>query len=149
MSKESPGEMDESERDSFLGRGGTGMLSLSTAGDEPPRAVPVSYGYDAAETTFYFRLAHGDEESQGNLDGRAVAFVTYGDDDGWRSVVARGRLEDIHREDIATETLDGLSRVDIPLVDIFHAPLREVAFEFYRLVPGELTSRAETEPADE
>lgn len=149
MSTDSPVDMDASERDSFLGNGGTGMLSLSASEDEPPYAVPVSYGYDAAETTFYFRLAHGDEQSQGNLDGRLVAFVTYGNDDEWRSVVARGRLEDIHREDIATETLDGLSRVDIPLVDIFHTPLREVAFEFYRLVPDELTGRAESEPSDE
>jgi hypothetical protein len=47
-------------------------------------------------------------------------------DQGWHSVVARGRLDDIHREDIATGTLDGLSRVDIPLIDIFHSPLREV-----------------------
>lgn len=141
--------MDQSERDAFLGNGGTGMLSLSADADEPPHAVPVSYGYDAAEATFYFRLAHGDEQSQENLDGRPVAFVTYGDDDGWRSVVARGRLEDIHREDIATETLDGLSRVDIPLVDIFHSPLREVAFEFYRLVPDELSGRVESEAADE
>ncbi|QLG61853.1 pyridoxamine 5'-phosphate oxidase family protein [Halorarum salinum] len=145
MSEDSPVEMDEEERDAFLGDGGTGVISLSTAADEPPHAVPVSYGYDATEATFYFRLADGDEGAKGDLEGRPVTFVTYGEEEGWRSVVARGRLEGVRSEGIATETLEGLDRVDIPLVDIFHAPLREVAFEFYRLVPDELTGRVESE----
>jgi|AntDeeMetagen681_2_1112603.scaffolds.fasta_scaffold20407_2 hypothetical protein len=148
MSSDSPVEMDDDERDEFLGNGGTGMLSLSTPGDEPPHAIPVSYGYDAAEATFYFRLAAGDERARGNLKERPVAFVTYGEEGGWRSAVARGHLEDIHEDDIATQTLEGLGRVDIPLVDIFHVPLREVGFEFYRLVPDELTARKEVSTAE-
>ncbi|WP_226013444.1 pyridoxamine 5'-phosphate oxidase family protein [Halomicrobium salinisoli] len=144
MPEDTPIEMDEEERDEFLGNGGTGVLSLSTPDDDPPHAVPVSYGYDQTESTFYFRLAAG--ESKGDLDGRPVVFVVHGDgDDRWRSVVARGHLEDVDNEDIATETLDGLDHVDIPLVDIFHAPTREVDFEFHRLVPDELTARIESE----
>ncbi|WP_225336320.1 pyridoxamine 5'-phosphate oxidase family protein [Halomicrobium urmianum] len=144
MPEDSPIEMDEKERDEFLGNGGTGVLSLSTSGDDSPHSVPVSYGYDRSESTFYFRLSNG--ESKGDLDGRPVAFVTYGDDDErWRSVVARGHLEDVDNEDIATESLDGLDHVDIPLIDIFHAPTREVDFEFHRLVPDELTARIESE----
>ncbi|WP_232701262.1 pyridoxamine 5'-phosphate oxidase family protein [Halobacterium wangiae] len=148
MSTDSPVEMDGAERDAFLGNGGTGMISLSTSGDEPPHAIPVSYGYDATERTFYFRLAAGDERARGNLKERPVAFVTYGENDGWQSVVARGYLEDIHEDAIATQTLEGLGRVDIPLVDIFHVPLREVGFEFYRLVPEELTARREVSTAE-
>lgn len=56
--------MGAKRRDEFLGRGGTGVLSLST--DEgPPHAVPVSYGYESAETIFYFRLAAGKSRSSG------------------------------------------------------------------------------------
>lgn len=75
---------------------------------------------------------------------RAATFVTYGREDGWRSVVASGRLEETTEETIATETLDGLDRVDIPLVDVFDRPTRTVSFEFFRLVPGEITGRKES-----
>ena len=144
MSADSPVEMDDPERDEFLGNGGTGVISLSSSADDPPHSVPVSYGYDATETTFYFRLATGADGSKGEIDDRPVSFVTTGETVGWRSVVARGRLEDVESEGIATETLAGLDRVDIPLVDVFHRPLREVEFAFYRLVPDELTSRVES-----
>ena len=52
--------MDEDERDEFLGRAGTGVLSLSTADGDPPHSVPVSYGYDPVEAVFYFRVAVGE-----------------------------------------------------------------------------------------
>ena len=143
MSQESPIEMTADERDEFLRNGGTGVLSLA-AGDEPPHSVPVSYGYDATTETFYFRLAVGAESSRTDLDTGHVSFVTYDEtDEGWRSVVARGQLEHVESEGIEIETLEGLERVDIPLVDIFEAPLREVTFRFYRLVPDELTTRVE------
>lgn len=89
------------------------------------------------------------DESKGELQERPVSFVTYREtDEGWQSVVARGRLEDVESEGIATETLEGLSHVDIPLVDMFERPLREVSFEFYRLAPEELTGRVEADGSD-
>jgi len=133
--------MTDERRDDFLGRGGTGVLSLSTA-DGPPHAVPVSYGYDHTAATFYFRLAVGGGRSKGELPDRPVSFVTYDVADGdWHSVVAEGRLEDVDQPDIETETLAGLDHVDIPLFDSFDEPTRAVSFEFYRLVPERLTAR--------
>ncbi|ELZ30239.1 hypothetical protein C475_00852 [Halosimplex carlsbadense 2-9-1] len=142
-------EMDAAECDRFLGSGGTGVLSLSTTGDEPPDAVPVSYGYDEEERVFYFRISVGHEDDRGDLAGRAVTFVAYGDEDGddderWRSVIARGRLRDTEEEGIATETLAEMERVDIPLVDVFEEPLRMVSFDFFRLDPDEFTGRRES-----
>jgi nitroimidazol reductase NimA-like FMN-containing flavoprotein (pyridoxamine 5'-phosphate oxidase superfamily) len=137
--------MDAAERDSFLGSGGTGVLSFSSAADEPPHAVPVSYGYDAAETTFYFRLAAGSETEKGHLADRPVTFVVHGKRDAtWRSVVANGRLEGTTDQGVATDALEGLEQVHIPLVDIFGKPVKDVSFEFYRLVPDEMSSRTET-----
>ena len=145
MSQDNPVEMEPSDRDEFLGTGGTGVIALSSTGDEAPHSVPVSYGYDAAETTFYFRLSTNADGSKGTLTDRPVSFVTSGEGDGrWRSVVARGRLEDVDDVEIATQTLEGLERVDIPLVDVFHRPPREIDFAFYRLVPDELTTRIES-----
>lgn len=148
MNRSNTTEMDEDERDEFLGTGGTGVLSFSTADDDPPRSVPVSYGYDATESTFYFRLAVGSEGTDRGVTDRAVTFVTYGrGDEEWRSVVATGRLEDTTEETIATQTLEGLERVHIPLVDIFGRPPRDVSFAFVRLVPDELTGRKESKTA--
>lgn len=137
--------MDDTERDEFLGNGGTGVISFSTTTDDPPHSIPVSYGYDASAETFYFRLAVGQDSEKGEVDGRATSFVTHRSDESqWRSVVARGHLESTTDEDIATETLQGLDRVRIPLVDIFGRPPSQVTFEFFRLVPDELTGRKES-----
>lgn len=143
MSANSPTEMAVDERDRFLGAGGTGVLSLAS-GNDPPYAVPVSYGYDTETETFYFRLSVRADGPKEELEERAVSFVTYRQtDEGWRSIVARGRLEDVEKEGIETASLAGLEHVDIPLVDVFERPIREVTFEFYRLVPDELIGRTE------
>lgn len=137
-------EMSGDERDDFLGTGGTGVISLSRERDSAPHSVPVSYGFDPVDTTFFFRLATGRESEKGELANRAVSFVAYGEtDDGWRSVVAEGRLERTSDESISTQSLDGLQRVTIPYVDVFERPLRQVTFEFFRLDPDELTGRKE------
>ena len=138
-------QMDADERDEFLGRAGTGVLSLSTANDDPPHSVPVSYGYDPVEAVFYFRLAVGTEGGKENPTDRGTTFVTYGERDGrWKSVVASGRLVPTADGALSTESLAGLERTEqIPIVDVFGAPTSRVAFEFYRLDPDRLTGRAE------
>lgn len=62
-------EMDADERDAFLGTGGTGVISFAGSSDEPPHSLPVSYGYDDSEATFYFRLAVGSESDKGDVAG--------------------------------------------------------------------------------
>jgi len=140
--------MDAEQRDAFLGTGGTGVISFPSSADEPPHAVPVSYGYDQSERTFYFRLAVGPGSDKGEATDAPVSFVVYGrQDDSWRSVVATGKLEETTESSVATESLEGLQQVHIPLVDIFGRPVKDVPFEFYRLVPDEMTSRAESSTA--
>ena len=144
-------QLSDSEIDAFLDRVDTGVLSLSTPADEPPHSVPVSFGYNAAQTVFYFRIADLPPKEKGELDDRTVSFVTYARDpdaDGYVSVVAEGALESTTRGDIATEALAGFEGVTIPFVDIFGEPPAEVDFSFYRLIPERLTGRKEvaTEP---
>jgi nitroimidazol reductase NimA-like FMN-containing flavoprotein (pyridoxamine 5'-phosphate oxidase superfamily) len=138
-------QMTTDERDEFLGRSGTGVLSLSTDGNDPPHSVPVSYGYDPVEGAFYFRLAVGKDGGKANAADRGVTFVTYGEADGrWKSVVASGRLVSTTDGADATESLAGLERTaEIPIVDVFGEPTSEVTFEYYRLDPEQLTGRAE------
>jgi len=138
-------QMEDDEHDEFLGRSGTGVLSLSTAGDDPPHSVPVSYGYDPVDEVFYFRLAVGGESGKANPTDRGVTFVTYGERDGrWKSVAASGRLVSTTDESLSTESLAGLERTkQIPIVDIFGEPTSQVEFQFYRLDPDRLTGRVE------
>jgi nitroimidazol reductase NimA-like FMN-containing flavoprotein (pyridoxamine 5'-phosphate oxidase superfamily) len=136
--------MDADERDAFLGIGGTGVISFSGSEDEPPHSVPVSYGYDRSETNFYFRLAVGSDSDKGEIAGDPVTFVIYGQQDGgWRSVIIKGHLAETTEASVATESLEGLQQVHIPLVDIFGRPIKDVPFEFYRLSPYEITCRKE------
>ncbi|WP_280587366.1 pyridoxamine 5'-phosphate oxidase family protein [Halorubrum sp. Boch-26] len=145
MSDTHPIAMDDDERDAFLGTGGTGVVSFESSGDEPPHSVPISYGYDGSETTVYFRLAVGPDSDKGDVAGRQVTFVAYGQrDDEWRGVIAKGRLEETTEASVATESLEGLQQVHIPLVDIFGDPVKDVSFEFHRLVSYQMTSRAES-----
>ncbi|GAB3420112.1 pyridoxamine 5'-phosphate oxidase family protein [Haloparvum alkalitolerans] len=140
--------MDERERDAFLGVGGTGVISFAGDPDEPPHTVPVSYGYDADTTAFFFRLAVGGGSEKADAVDRPVSFVTYErGEEGARSVVATGTLEHTSESDIATETLAALERVHIPIVDIFERPPSQVDFEFYRLVPDTLEGRTESSTA--
>lgn len=145
MSDIEPIELDEDERDARLGNGGTGVISFSESGDDPPHSIPVSYGYDVTETAFYFRLAVDPDSAKGSISDRAITFVVYGqENDEWWSVVGKGQLQETTEESIATETLQGFQNVHIPFVDIFGRPPKDVPFEFYRLVPDELTSRKES-----
>ncbi len=142
--------MTDEERDELLGRAGTGVLSLSTPGDDPPHSIPVSYGYDPVDEAFYFRLAAAGDREKTDLLDRGVTFVVHDERDGrWRSVVAAGRLVSTMDDAVADETIAGLERVGrIPIVDVFGEPTGQVGFGFYRLDADRLTTRIErpTEP---
>jgi nitroimidazol reductase NimA-like FMN-containing flavoprotein (pyridoxamine 5'-phosphate oxidase superfamily) len=138
-------ELDREERADLLGTGGTGVLSFSRGADEPPHSIPVSYGYDAATETFYFRLAVGPDSEKADLLDHGVSLVVHDhDDERWRSVVASGRLEATDDDAVGTEALAGLDRSHIPLFDVFDEPDSKVPFAFYRLVPDSLTGRRES-----
>jgi nitroimidazol reductase NimA-like FMN-containing flavoprotein (pyridoxamine 5'-phosphate oxidase superfamily) len=138
-------EMDAEERTEFLARGGTGVLSFAR-GDESPLSLPVSYGYDETEGQFYFRLAFDpDAEKRAAVEeGASMSFVTYDDaDEGWRSVVAEGELEEISEESLDSSVGEAMRQVEIPLVDVFERNPREVNFRFFRLDPDEIAGRKE------
>ncbi|WP_132061186.1 pyridoxamine 5'-phosphate oxidase family protein [Halorussus amylolyticus] len=139
-------QMSDEERGEFLGRGGTGVISFDTSGDEPPYSLPISYGYDAETATFYFRLAFGPETGKGDIvdENRPVSFVTYDDtESGWRSVVATGHLEEITKSTLDTDVAEAMQRVEIPLVDVYDRHPIELNFRFFRLTSTEVTGKKE------
>ncbi|WP_248515759.1 pyridoxamine 5'-phosphate oxidase family protein [Salinarchaeum laminariae] len=140
MVPDAPAEMTAEDRSAVLGTGGVGVLSLSTDGSDAPHAVPVSYGFDPVEEVFYFRLSTRPGSTKGEVDGRSASVVVHGDDgDGHWSVVARGTLVSTDEASVSNESLAGLDRVNIPLVDAFDAPIEEITFAFVRLDPDSLT----------
>lgn len=139
--------MEDEELIDFLGRGGTGVLSFATDAGEPPYALPVSYGYDEGHGGFYFRLAvSGDSEKAPVID-RPVTFVTYEEtDDGWRSAIATGDLQEVTDAEYDSSALQSMWAVEIPLFEMFERPTREIGFRYFRLVPDQLTGRKEAKP---
>ncbi|WP_435333551.1 pyridoxamine 5'-phosphate oxidase family protein [Haloarchaeobius sp. TZWWS8] len=143
--------MDADERDEFLGPGGTGVISFSAGAESAPESLPVSYGYDAEEAMFYFRLSAGDDDAKTPLVNRdrPVSFVTHRKtDDGWKSVVVKGNLYEVTEGSMGTEILERMRHVQIPLVDVFDRDPREVAFRFFRLEPFQFGARKEARSED-
>jgi nitroimidazol reductase NimA-like FMN-containing flavoprotein (pyridoxamine 5'-phosphate oxidase superfamily) len=132
--------MDDREVNAFLGNEGTGVLAL--ARDDESYAIPVSYGYDREEGTFYLRLAfHTDSRKREYIGpSRPVTFVVNREtEEGWRSVVARGRLRETGEAAIDSSVVEAIRRVNIPFFTVFDRPARELDFELFRLAPDELT----------
>lgn len=128
--------MSEEEIDEFLGRGGTGVVAFATEADEPPVAIPVSYGYNADIEAFYFQLSVPRDNRKDELVPRQVSFVVHDEtDDGWRSVVATGRLEEISDSPYESTAIQGMWAIEIPIVEIFDRPRTEVTFRYFLLEP--------------
>jgi hypothetical protein len=143
-------EMSGTERDEFLGIGGTGVLSLARGADDPPYSLPVSYGYDAADEQFYLRLAFGPDSEKTGIVGEQtpVSFVVHRQQDaGWASVVATGTVSEVTETVLDSSVAAGLRRVEIPLVDVFDRHPREYEFRIFRLLTDEVTGKKQV-PTD-
>ena len=139
-------QMSDEELGAFLGRGGTGVISFATEGDDPPVSIPLSYGYNGDEGAFYYRLSVPEGSTKADLVDADVSFVTHREtDDGWRSVVATGRLEAVSSDGAETDALQGMWPIEIPIVDIFERSHRETAFRYVRLVPETMSGRKEVQ----
>lgn len=159
--------LPEDERNAFLGDGGTGVLSFGTSDDEPPRSLPVSYGYAAETEQFYFKLSFPPGSSKDEVIDNPVSFVVFGaaesedeheDRDGKtdesdqteggaqrprKSVVATGRLEKLADLPSESAAVQGLWAVDIPEFEMFEQPREDVEFHDFCLDPASITGRKE------
>lgn len=143
-------QMTDPEIDEFLGRGGTGVLSFGAGRDASPATIPVSYGYDAAERAFFFRLSVAPDRRKATLVERPVTVVVYDEtESGWRSVVAVGELADLSALPYESSAIQGMWSIRIPEVDIFDRPRDEIEFRDFRLAPERLQGRKEVESTDD
>jgi hypothetical protein len=136
--------MDDAAIAEFLEDGGTGVISFAAGADEPPYAIPLSYGYDRLEGELFLRLAVGSGGAKESHLDSPFSFVVHDSEDGlWASVVVTGRLESVGDEEVDAEVLDSLRRTEIPLVDVFDREARKVEFRFFRAVVDKMSGRRE------
>lgn len=136
--------MTGAEVDEFLGRYETGVLSLAR-GDEP-YSIPISFGYDAGEGTFYLRLVSTPEsEKRGFLASAPRArLVVYDEVEprrSYRSVVAVGSLEEIEQEALTVEHIEQYGSTKRPLFEIWSESKRDLDVELYRFEPTSVSGR--------
>ncbi|MCU4751187.1 pyridoxamine 5'-phosphate oxidase family protein [Halobacteria archaeon AArc-curdl1] len=143
-------QLPRDEIDSVLGTGGVGVLSFATDAGKPPFSIPVSYGFYPEDDSFYFHLAFPrDDSTKAELLTNPVTFVVHTHpEEGWRSVVASGTLEEIDESPYESMAVQGMWGVEIPEVEVFERPRDEITFRDFRLVPDTLTGRKEIESED-
>lgn len=139
-------EMTDSEMGDFLGRHETGVLSL--ARDDEPYSIPISYGYNADEETFFIRLVSTPESEKRQFLASSphARLVVYEEDaDGpettYRSVVADGSLEEISPEELTVEHIEQYGSAKRPLFEIWGESKRDLNIKLYELRPDELSGR--------
>jgi hypothetical protein len=142
--------LDKAGIDAFLAKQTTGVLSLAKGDDS--YAIPVAYTYDPDEQDVYFRLGYapGSRKREYIEATDDATFVVAADtDSGWKSVLARGRLEhrntveELSRHRLPDESVSGADReLEIPFYHVFEAP-SEMTFALVRLDVTELTGVGE------
>lgn len=140
LAKES--EMGGPEIAEFVGERETGVLAL--ASDDEPYSIPVSYGYDAADGTFYVRLVSTAESEKRQFLGAspAVRLVIYDEEDSvYRSVVARGTLEELDPGELSVEQIEQYGEARRPLFEIWGKGREELDIRLYELRPDEIAGR--------
>jgi hypothetical protein len=126
MSRLTADALDRAGIDEFLASQSIGTLSLAKENDS--YAVPVGYTYAPEEGDLYFRLGYAPESRKWEYiesTDNATFVVAADTAAGWKSVVARGRLEQLN-------TVDDLSRTPRPGNDVSPAD-REIDIPFYNV----------------
>jgi nitroimidazol reductase NimA-like FMN-containing flavoprotein (pyridoxamine 5'-phosphate oxidase superfamily) len=142
MALEKQTEMSQSETDALLGRHETGVLSL--ARDDDPYAIPISYGYDVDERTFYLRLVSTpDSEKRKFLSSNPdVRLVVYEEaEPTYRSVVVTGELVEVPRDAMTVEHIEQYGDAKRPLFEIWGESKPELDIKLYELRTDSISGR--------
>lgn len=137
-------KMGRAEIVEFVSSRETGVLTL--AKDNEPYSIPISYGYDASNETFYMRLVSTPQsEKREFLDSSPdIRLVIYDDeDDGsvYQSVVAKGSLEELDPADISVEQIEQYGDAKRPLFEIWGHGRDELDIKLYEFEPDEIEGR--------
>ena len=142
MALEKQTEMTQSDTDALLGRHETGVLSL--ARDDDPYAIPISYGYDADDRTFYLRLVSTPKSEKRKFlsskpDARLVVYEE--DEPTYQSVVVTGTLAEIPRDEMTVEHVEQYGEAKRPLFEIWGEAKPDLDIKLYELRADTISGR--------
>lgn len=140
MSEATATRMDAAEIDEFLASRETGVLSL--ANDDDAYGIPLSFAYDEAGLYVYFRLGYAPGSRKRRFVDAAeqVSFVVYDRADGvWKSVVARGRLEEVSTTNLDSVIVETARELEIPYFQVHDRPMEELDVTIARIEVSELS----------
>lgn len=126
--------MDAIEIGDFLRERTTGVLGLGK--DDEGYAIPLSFVYRDEGPSLYFRLGYGpDSQKRAFVDAAdTVSFVVYDETGGgWKSVVARGELEELSTSTADSSVVQAVRGLDIPYFRVFDRETGDVEFSIVRL----------------
>lgn len=142
MALEKQTEMSPSETDALLGRHETGVLSLARGDD--PYSIPISYGYDSDNRTFYLRLVSTPESGKreflsSNPNARLVVYEE--DEPAYESVVVTGELVRIPRDDMTVEHVEQYGEAKRPLFEVWGEAKPDLDIQLYELRTDSISGR--------
>ncbi|WP_436935112.1 pyridoxamine 5'-phosphate oxidase family protein [Halovenus marina] len=145
-------EMTAAQVDDFLAERESGVLSL--ARDERPYAIPISYGYDSSERTFYMRLVSTPESEKreflsSNPAARLVVYDSNTQGTEYKSVVASGDLAQIDPDELTIEQIEQYGSAKRPLFEIWGQERDSLDIQLFRFRPDELNGRLTEVDRDE
>jgi len=134
MSETTASAMDALEIADFLASQQTGVLSL--ANGDTGYAVPVSFTYDDSGPYVYLRLGYSPDSKKRAFVEAAdvVTFVVYDHtDEGWKSVVLEGRLEELSRTSLDSSIVEAVEGLQIPYFSVHRRPASDLEFSILRI----------------
>ncbi|MEF8773639.1 MAG: pyridoxamine 5'-phosphate oxidase family protein [Halobacteriales archaeon] len=142
MALEERTEMSRSSVDRLVERVETGVLSLAV--EDEPYAIPVSYGYDPDDRTFYLRLVSAPDSDKrrfvsSNPEARLVIYEE--EPPVYRSVIATGTMAEISTDELDVEHIEQFGDAKRPLFEIWAEPKPGLDVQLFELAPEELTGR--------
>lgn len=140
--------MDALEIATFLADQQSGVLAL--ASEDRVYAVPVSFAYADDGPALYFRLGYGpDSQKRSFVEASDEAtFVVYDHTaEGWKSVIAEGRLESLSESALDSSVVEAVERLQIPFFQVHQRPASELELAIVRLDVGKLSGVVESRRA--
>lgn len=136
-------EMDAIEIADFLDTQQTGVLSL--ARDNDSYCIPVSFLFNEKEHAVYLRLGYGRSSTKRQFVDAVdrATFLSYArTDDGWKSVMARGKLEAISEGELDSQQAEFVRNLKIPYFRVHSQSTEDLQFDIVRINVTELTGIA-------
>ncbi|MCU4751848.1 pyridoxamine 5'-phosphate oxidase family protein [Halobacteria archaeon AArc-curdl1] len=133
-------QMDSLEIAEFVENQQTGVLSLAHENDS--YGIPVSFVFNEEDQNVYLRLGYGQTSTKREFVDAVdrASFIVYDHtDEGWKSVLARGRLERLAESSLDSSEVEVIRNLHIPYFQVFDTDFEDLEINIVRINVTELT----------